>query len=86
MAPKFKTYHILIYLFLDQEKASHHDDNIKLTREYQNALTDIFHQLDLDQSETLSREEFSLYNWRTSSQEMTVSFFRLLIFIKPFKS
>jgi len=46
-------------------------EEIILTEKYQNAIIEIFHQLDLDDNETLSRAEFNLYNWRTSSMELT---------------
>ena len=49
------------------------NEEIILTEKYQNAIIEIFHQLDLDDNDTLSRAEFNLYNWRTSSMELTVS-------------
>ena len=49
------------------------ENDIKLNSEYQRAIQEIFHQLDLDESGSLSKAEFNLYNWRTSSLELTVS-------------
>ena len=48
------------------------NEEIFLTEDYKKAIIEIFHQLDLDENETLSRAEFNLYNWRTSAQELTV--------------
>lgn len=47
------------------------EDEIQLSAEYSRVIEEIFHQLDLDESGTLSREEFNLYNWRTSNLELT---------------
>jgi len=44
---------------------------IKLTRDFQNVLTDIFSKADLDGNGTLSRTEFNLFNWRTSGEEVS---------------
>ena len=44
-----------------------------LTREYCQTIEQIFHQLDLDENDCLSRAEFNLYNWRTSGLEINVS-------------
>jgi hypothetical protein len=49
------------------------EDEIILSKSYQNAISEIFHQLDLNDSQSLSRAEFNLYNWRTSGSELTVS-------------
>ena len=46
---------------------------IQLGHEYHQAIIEIFHQLDLDESGSLSKAEFNLYNWRTSGMEMKVS-------------
>jgi len=43
---------------------------IKLTREFQQLLADIFVKVDLDSNGTLSRREFNLFNWRTSGEEV----------------
>lgn len=43
---------------------------IQLSHEYHQAIIEIFHQLDLDESGSLSKAEFNLYNWRTSGMEM----------------
>ena len=45
----------------------------QLGHEYHQAIIEIFHQLDLDESGSLSKAEFNLYNWRTSGMEMKVS-------------
>ena len=55
-------------------------EEIILTEKYQKAIIEIFHQLDLDDNDTLSRAEFNLYNWRTSSMELTVSHLTFLLF------
>ena len=47
----------------------------KLSEEYIKAIEEMYHQLDLDESGTLSRAEFNLYNWRTSNMELSVSVF-----------
>ena len=49
------------------------NEEILLTEDYKRTIIEIFHQLDLDDNGTLSRAEFNLYNWRTSSMELTVS-------------
>ena len=46
---------------------------IQLSHEYHQAIIEIFHQLDLDESGSLSKAEFNLYNWRTSGMEMKVN-------------
>lgn len=43
---------------------------IKLTREFQQLLSDVFVKVDLDGNGTLSRREFNLFNWRTSGEEV----------------
>jgi len=43
---------------------------IKLTREFQQLLSDVFVKVDLDSNGTLSRTEFNLFNWRTSGEEV----------------
>lgn len=48
---------------------------ITLAEPYKKAIKQIFHQLDLDESGTLTRAQFNLYNWRTSGMELTVSSF-----------
>ena len=44
---------------------------LKLSREFQNVLTDMFSKADLDCNGTLSRTEFNLFNWRTSGEEVS---------------
>ena len=44
---------------------------VKLTREFQNVLSDMFSKADLDCNGTLSRTEFNLFNWRTSGEEVS---------------
>jgi len=43
---------------------------IKLTREFQQLLADVYGKVDLDNNGTLSRKEFNLFNWRTSGEEV----------------
>uniref|UniRef100_A0A2P2HX68 EF-hand calcium-binding domain-containing protein 7-like n=1 Tax=Hirondellea gigas TaxID=1518452 RepID=A0A2P2HX68_9CRUS len=43
---------------------------VLLTRQFRALLIQIFDQLDLDNSGGLSRQEFNLYNWRTSGEEV----------------
>ena len=60
---------------------------IQLSHEYHQAIIEIFHQLDLDESGSLSKAEFNLYNWRTSGMEMKVNktnFFKSARFISHF--
>ena len=54
--------------YIDEES-----QETKLSAEYQFVIEEIFHQLDLDESGSLSRSEFNLYNWRTSNMELSVS-------------
>ena len=46
--------------------------NVKLSAKFRGILTDIYNQIDLDGSGGLSREEFNLFNWRTSGEEVQV--------------
>ena len=43
---------------------------VLLTRQFRTLLLRIFEQLDLDSSGGLSKQEFNLYNWRTSGEEV----------------
>lgn len=43
---------------------------VQLTPEFRLVLEEIFDQVDLDSNGRLSREEFNLYNWRTSGEEV----------------
>lgn len=43
---------------------------VLLTRQFKSLLLRIFDQLDLDASGGLSKQEFNLYNWRTSGEEV----------------
>ena len=43
---------------------------VLLTRQFRALLLKIFEQLDLDASGGLNRQEFNLYNWRTSGEEV----------------
>ena len=45
-------------------------DEIKLTKEFSSILEEIFNQVDLDNNGYLNRQEFNLYNWRTSGEEV----------------
>ena len=54
----------------DVHLTSIEEGEIQLSSPYQKAITEIFHQLDLDDSQSLSRAEFNLYNWRTSGMEL----------------
>ena len=44
--------------------------SVTLTQEFRHVLGDIYEQVDLDGSRTLSRTEFNLFNWRTSGEEV----------------
>ena len=44
--------------------------SVTLTQEFRHVLGDIYEQVDLDGSGTLSRTEFNLFNWRTSGEEV----------------
>ena len=46
---------------------------VKLSAKFRGVLTDIYNQIDLDDSGGLSRQEFNLFNWRTSGEEVQVS-------------
>ena len=46
---------------------------VKLSAKFRGILTDIYNQIDLDESGGLSREEFNLFNWRTSGEEVQVN-------------
>ena len=43
---------------------------IGLSPEFKTVLTEVFNMVDLDGSGSLSREEFNLFNWRTSGEEI----------------
>lgn len=43
---------------------------VALTPEFRLVLEEIFHQVDLDGNGRLNRQEFNLYNWRTSGEEV----------------
>ncbi|KAL7631376.1 UNVERIFIED_CONTAM: hypothetical protein RMT77_010041 [Armadillidium vulgare] len=43
-------------------------EKIKLTEECIRLLEDVFYQMDLDGNNLLNRQEFNLYNWRTSGE------------------
>ncbi|XP_023328864.1 EF-hand calcium-binding domain-containing protein 7 [Eurytemora carolleeae] len=45
-------------------------DKIGLSDEFREVLTEIFDLVDLDENGTLSREEFNLFNWRTSGEQI----------------
>ena len=45
-------------------------DKVKLTKEFRIVLKEIFQQVDLDGNGHLNRQEFNLYNWRTSGEEV----------------
>lgn len=49
------------------------DDGVVLTPDFRRVLGQVFRQVDLDGSGTLSRTEFNLFNWRTSGEEVQVS-------------
>jgi len=55
------------------------NEEILLTEDYKRTIIEIFHQLDLDDNGTLSRAEFNLYNWRTSSMELTDEDWKALV-------
>ena len=43
---------------------------VELSGKFKSVLTEIFHQIDLDNSGGLNRQEFNLFNWRTSGEEV----------------
>ena len=43
---------------------------IRLTRDFQQLLAEMFVKVDLDSNGSLSRTEFNLFNWRTSGEEV----------------
>ncbi|XP_042232594.1 EF-hand calcium-binding domain-containing protein 7-like [Homarus americanus] len=43
---------------------------VQLTPEFRLVLEEVFDQVDLDSNDRLSRQEFNLYNWRTSGEEV----------------
>jgi len=43
---------------------------VELSPKFRSVLTEIFEQIDLDASSGLSRQEFNLFNWRTSGEEV----------------
>jgi len=46
------------------------DPKIRLSKQFREVLQDIFDRVDLDNSGSLSRAEFNLFNWRTSGEEV----------------
>ena len=48
---------------------------VNLSAKFRGILTDIYNQIDLDESGGLSRQEFNLFNWRTSGEEVQVNIF-----------
>lgn len=48
------------------------NQRVRLSDKFRNALATIFRQVDLDGSGGLSRQEFNLFNWRTSGEEVQV--------------
>ena len=48
---------------------------VNLSAKFRGILTDIYNQIDLDESGGLSRQEFNLFNWRTSGEEVQVHSF-----------
>lgn len=46
------------------------NEKVKLTNEFRTVLEEIFQQVDLDGNGRLNRQEFNLYNWRTSGEEV----------------
>ena len=46
------------------------DHSVELSPRFCQVLTEIFDQIDLDKSGGLSRQEFNLFNWRTSGEEV----------------
>ena len=44
--------------------------SVSLSPKFRQVLTEIFNQIDLDGSGGLSRQEFNLFNWRTSGEEV----------------
>lgn len=45
-------------------------DKVQLTPEFRLVLEEVFDQVDLDSNGHLNRQEFNLYNWRTSGEEV----------------
>ena len=50
---------------------------VNLSAKFRGILTDIYNQIDLDESGGLSRQEFNLFNWRTSGEEVQVNYISL---------
>jgi len=46
------------------------DPKIRLSKQFRKVLQDIYDRVDLDNSGSLSRAEFNLFNWRTSGEEV----------------
>ena len=46
------------------------DPKIRLSKQFREVLQDIYDRVDLDNSGSLSRAEFNLFNWRTSGEEV----------------
>ena len=45
---------------------------VELSDKFKECLTNIYDQVDLDMNGSLSRQEFNLFNWRTSDEEVQV--------------
>ena len=45
-------------------------NSVQLSDKFRETLTTIFSQVDLDDNGTLSKQEFNLFNWRTSGEEV----------------
>ena len=56
---------------LSADVAVFRSPKIKLTKEFQSLLSDIYIKADLDGNGSLSRTEFNLFNWRTSGEEVS---------------
>ena len=52
------------------DNANFGDEKVELSPRFKQVLTEIFYQIDLDESGGLSRQEFNLFNWRTSGEEV----------------
>ncbi len=55
-----------------------------LSKNYEDALSQIFREMDLDGNGSLSFHEFNLYNWRTSGQQIKESDWKLMEKSVPF--
>ena len=52
--------------------------NVQLSDRFREVLTNVYNQVDLDMNGTLSRQEFNLFNWRTSGEEVQVIKYSLI--------